>query len=88
MPDPADSLDAAARRLDSALARLEGRVTGRLVAGGAPLTGADRGEAERLTVQLAAAHARGRELEAVAADASAALGRAAAEVRAALAAEA
>lgn len=66
MPDtpapPMAALEAAQRRLEAALARLES----------------------------VAEHARGRErqLEQVAAEASAALGRAAAEVRAALAAEA
>ena len=81
-----DSLDAAARRLDEALARLERRVTARLVAGGAPLA-SDRG-VSGLAAELEAERRRGRELEQVAAEASAALGRAAAEVRAALQAEA
>ncbi len=92
MPDPADSLDAAARRLDEALARLEGRVLARLKREGAAPSSADRGaagaEAARVAVELDAARRRERELEAVAAAASAALGRAADEVRAALQAEA
>lgn len=88
MPDlAADSLDAAARRLDEALARLERRVTARLVAGGAP-SAADRGASDGLLAELESERRRGRELEQVAAEASAALGRAAAEVRAALQAQA
>jgi hypothetical protein len=91
MPDAPDSLDAAARRLDEALARLEGRVLARLRREAAAPSPADRGPAAadmaRLAAELDAARARERELEGVAADASAALGRAAAEVRAALQAE-
>ena len=80
MPDapapPLPALDAAQRRLDAALARLERALAGR------PL-----GDAA-LHTELEQARARERQLEQVAAEASAALGRAAAEVRAALAAEA
>jgi hypothetical protein len=84
MPDPyaPDGLEAAARRLDQALARLERRAAAR--AGDGP---ADDGERRRLGAELHAARLRERELEEVASAASAALGRAAAEVRAALAAE-
>ena len=86
MPDPAtDNLEAAARRLEQALAGLERRVAGRIDAGGAP-SPAERGG--DLLAELEAERRRGRELEAVAAEASAALGRAAAEVRAALSAQA
>jgi hypothetical protein len=81
----ADSpLDAAARRLDRALATLEARIANRLASleqRGDDLFGEDRAQ---LAAELDAARARERALEEVAAEASAALGRAAAEVRAAL----
>lgn len=81
-----DGLEAAARRLEQALAGLELRVAARLEAGGAPPPGG-QGDATGLLVELEAERRRGRELEQVAAEASAALGRAAAEVRAALSAQ-
>ncbi len=81
----ADSpLDGAIRRLDRALASLEARLTNRLATlegRGGDLFDQDRAQ---LAAELDAARARERQLEAVAAEASAALGRAAAEVRAAL----
>jgi hypothetical protein len=86
VPDPfsSDGLDAAARRLDQALLRLERRVS--LLGGSAPR--GDESARLRLEAELQTARERERELEEVASAASAALGRAAAEVRAALAAEA
>jgi len=87
--DQADNaLDAAARRLDRAIGALEARfAAGKLsgVRGDPDLFDRDRAE---LAAQLEAARAREKALEAVAAEASAALGRAAAEVRSALKAEA
>lgn len=76
------ALDAAARRLERAVAQLEAR--------GAVL--AQRGEADglfdqdraKLAAELDAARAREKDLEAAGAEASAALGRAIVEIRAAL----
>ena len=82
--DGMSAMDAAVRRLDRALASLEARLSARLAALQNPdgdLFDQDRSE---LAAELDAARARERALEAVAAEASAALGRAAAEVRAAL----
>ena len=87
--DGADTaLDAAARRLDLALSTLEARFVAKISAlrdTDPDLLDQDRVE---LAAQLDAARSREKALEAVAAEASAALGRAAAEVRAALQAEA
>jgi Domain of unknown function (DUF4164) len=82
--EPQGALDAAARRLDRAVGSLEARLTARIAAlegAGDDLFDRDRSE---LAAELDAARARERALEALAAEASAALGRAAAEVRAAL----
>ena len=86
-------LDLAIRRLDQALAALEVRLAQKtasredenadLFDHAESAFAQDRG---RLAAELAAARAREKALEEVAAEASAALGRAAAEVRAALAA--
>ena len=84
----ADSpLEAAVRRLDRAMASLEARVSSTLAT--LETRGGDLFEQDRaqLAADLDAARARERALEEVAAEASAALGRAAAEVRAALQAE-
>ena len=84
--DPAP-LDAAQRRLERALLMLEGAVEAKRTAGPAPLFDAEsERERRRLEAELGQARTRERALEQVAAEASAALGRAAAEVRAALAA--
>ncbi len=80
---PEGVLEAAARRLERAAAALERRAA---ASRPPPDDDALRLQAE-LRLELGAARARGRALEEVAADAGAALGRAAAEVRAALAAE-
>lgn len=89
-------LELAIRRLDQALLGLEARVAARAAAlddeNGDLFARADADHAafeqdrQRLAAELDAARARERALEEVAAEASAALGRAAAEVRAALAA--
>jgi hypothetical protein len=71
--------------LDQALSRLETRLSERLTK--ATQTDAFAEDRARLAADLDAARAREKALEQVAADASEALGRAASEVRAALAAE-
>ncbi|CAN5176259.1 hypothetical protein BH09PSE2_BH09PSE2_23620 [soil metagenome] len=84
-----DALDQALRRLDTALSALERRFAEREA--GPDLFAAPAAEPERvsaLEAQVDAMRDRERALEQVAAEASAALGRAAAEVRAALNAEA
>lgn len=87
-----DALDRAVRRLDAALGALETRWAERapesdpdLFAAPSP---ADEDRVADLEAQVDGLRTRERALEQVAAEASAALGRAAAEVRAALAAEA
>ena len=80
---PPNALDAAQRRLERALDRLEQRLRT-----GAPAADArSQQERVRLETELQGVRSRERQLEQVAAEASAALGRAAAEVRAALQAE-
>ena len=88
MSDAERPLDTAIRRLDRALSTLEARLANRLAAledRGDDLFDQDRAQ---LAADLDAARSRERQLEQVAAEASAALGRAAAEVRAALQTEA
>lgn len=76
------ALDAAARRLERAVAQLEAKV----------LALAERGQSDglfdqdraKLAAELDASHAREKELAVAGAEASAALGRAIAEIRAAL----
>ncbi len=77
-------VEAAARRLDEALARLARRLGAVDLQAGARAAG----ERDRLAAELDGARGRERMLEAMASEASAALGRAADEVRAALQAEA
>ena len=84
-PDAGSGLEAAALKLDEALGRLEVRLSERLAR--ATDDSAAHADRARLAADLDAARARERALELVAAEASEALGRAAAEVRAALAAE-
>jgi hypothetical protein len=81
------TLEQAAARLERAVAALEGRLKARaLEARASDLDGDLFGEAiADAEVKLAAAHARQAELELAAAEASAALGRAAAEIRTVLA---
>jgi len=82
------ALDLAARRLERAVAQLEQRLAARAAqpAPVAPAIGGDLfdGEAARLKAELDAARERERALEDAGAQASAALGRAIAEIRAAL----
>ena len=85
MPDDLSSLDQARRRLETALARLEEKV--RATPAPPRIDPRAEGERQRLEGELRGARTRERQLEQVAAEASAALGRAAAEVRAALEAE-
>jgi hypothetical protein len=84
MSEAETPLDAAIRRLDRAMASLEARLSNKLATmehRGDDLFDQDRAD---LAVALDVARAREKALEAMAAEASAALGRAAAEVRAAL----
>jgi hypothetical protein len=82
-----DVLGAAIDRLDRAVAALEHRIAARASAYDAQEDDLFESDRTRLAAELDAARARERALEEVAAEASAALGRAAAEVRAALSAE-
>ena len=85
---PASALDAAQRRLEQALDALAARVQAVNAVDPAAADASDQRDRRRLEGELLAARSREQQLEEVAAEASAALGRAAAEVRAALAAEA
>ena len=85
--DSDGALDAAIRRLDEAVSALEVKVAARATAGDAREDDLFDNDHARLAAELDAARSRERALEEVAAEASAALGRAAAEVRAALSAE-
>ena len=76
-------LDAASQRLMQAVERLEERLRSRAVDGGVS-AGDDSAERDRLTSQLGEARERERALEAAAAEASAALGRAAEQIRTAI----
>jgi hypothetical protein len=83
------ALDLAARRLERAVAQLEQRLAARASLPAvevAPAMGGDLfgGEAARLKAELDAARERERALEEAGAQASVALGRAIAEIRAAL----
>lgn len=79
-------LDLAVRRLEQALTTLEAKLAARAAAEQDQDNDLFSQDRSRLAAELDAARARERALEEVAAEASAALGRAAAEVRAALAA--
>ena len=78
------ALDMAARRLDRALALLEQRVTDRLASAGATADGSVDQDRARLASELDASRAREKALEAAGAEASAALGIAIQQIRAAL----
>ena len=82
-----DALGAAVSRLDRAVVGLEARIAARASAYDAGEDDLFESDRARLAGELDASRARERALEDVAAEASAALGRAAAEVRAALSAE-
>ena len=79
-----NALDLAARRLEQGLHVLEQRLAQRLKAAGAEAGGLFDRDRANLATQLDEARARERELEAAGAEASAALGRAIVEIRAAL----
>ena len=78
------ALDLAARRLDQAVHGLEQRLAQRLKTAGDEAGGLFDQDRANLATQLDEARARERELEAAGAEASAALGRAIVEIRAAL----
>lgn len=80
-PTGESALDLAMKRLDRAVAALEQRLSSKGADGGG-LFDEDRG---RLAVELERARERERELAAAGAEASAALGRAIAEIKSALA---
>lgn len=83
--NPGDSaLDLAAKRLESALHILEQRLSQRLKTAGADAGGLFDQDRAKLASELDQAKARERELEEAGAQASAALGRAIQEIRAAL----
>ena len=79
-----NALDQAAKRLDRAVALLEQRVTHRANLAGEESGGLFDQDRARLADQLDQARAREKALEAAGAEASAALGRAIAEIEAAL----
>jgi len=85
--DEGDALEAAMARLDRAVTALEAKIAARATAYDAQEDDLFESDRAHLAAELDAARARERALEEVAAEASAALGRAAAEVRAALSAE-
>lgn len=78
------ALDLAARRLERAVHLLEQRLDQRLKQAGAEAGGLFDQDRAKLAAELDHARARERELEEAGAQASAALGRAIAEIRAAL----
>jgi hypothetical protein len=78
------ALDLAARRLEQAVHVLEQRLVQRLKSAGDAAGGLFDQDRAKLASELDEARARERELEAAGAEASAALGRAIAEIRTAL----
>ena len=78
------ALDLAARRLEQAVHVLEQRLAQRLKTAGEEVGGLLDQDRANLAAELDEARARERELEAAGAEASAALGRAILEIRAAL----
>jgi len=78
------ALDLAARRLEQAVHALEQRLAQRLKRAGEAAGGLFDADRASLAAELDEARARERELEAAGAEASAALGRAIVEIRAAL----
>jgi hypothetical protein len=78
------ALDLAARRLEQAVHVLEQRLAQRLKTAGEAVGGLFDQDRANLAAELDEARARERELEAAGAEASAALGRAILEIRAAL----
>jgi hypothetical protein len=84
MSNGESALDVAARRLEQAVHLLEQRLAQRLKTAGAEAGGLFDQDRANLAAELDEARARERELEAAGAEASAALGRAILEIRAAL----
>ena len=78
------ALDAAARRLDLALAKLESRVGGMMTTAKAEVGGLFDHDRSQLAAELDAARARERELQAAGQEAAVALDRAITEIRDAL----
>jgi hypothetical protein len=78
------ALDLAAKRLERAVHLLEQRLAERAKDGGGAVGGLFDQDRAKLAAELDEARARERELEAAGAEASAALGRAILEIRAAL----
>jgi Domain of unknown function (DUF4164) len=78
------ALELAARRLERAVTMLEQRMSDRLAKAGAEAGGLFDQDRAKLATELDAARSREKALEAAGAEASAALGRAIAEIRAAL----
>lgn len=78
------ALDAAARRLDLALAKLESRLGGMVSNAKAEIGGLFDNDRSQLAAELDAARARERELKAAGQEAAEALDRAIAEIRDAL----
>lgn len=78
-------LEQAVKRLDRAISQLEQRLGGGAAGGSGDLF--DQGGDARLNAELDKARAREKELEEAGAEASAALGRAISEIKAALAGE-
>lgn len=87
MREPAgeNALDLAAKRLDRALAVLEQRLSAQVSHVGAEVGGLFDQDRANLAAELDQARAREKELEVAGAEASAALGRAIAEIKTALA---
>ena len=86
--NPDSPLEAATHRLTQALETLEERLQSRPSDADAGGAGNGDGQSEQLRSELNAARERERQLEEAAAEASAALGRAAEQIRAALEEEA
>ena len=78
------ALDAAIKRLERATATLQQRLANRVQEAGAAAGGVLDQDRAKLAAELDAARARERDLMAAGADASAALGRAIEDIRAAL----
>ncbi len=78
------ALDAASRRLDLALAKLESRLSGMAATAKAEVGGLFDNDRAQLAAELDAARARERELKAAGAEAAEALDKAISEIREAL----
>jgi hypothetical protein len=83
-PSSENPLDQASKRLDQALRKLEQRLARQGEAGGDLFGAAPDRDVAELAAELAESRAREQALEAAGAEASAALGRAIAEIRSAL----